>query len=134
MPMFDGPLTGAPLNFPTDRGGGGGPPLQTRTFDDDQTIDLVVGSAATDACLAIDLALSNELGAVTCYRLTFAVSATGIEMDCPQTDSDVPVDTVLPLPVIVGGQAVLRLVGSGPGTPTLAAYRVEDSLPRLPSP
>lgn len=134
MTMFDGPLTGAPLNFPTDRGGGGGPPLQTRTFTDDQTVDLVVGTVVTDACLAIDLALSNTLGGVTCYRLTFAVSETGIEMDCPQTDSDVPVDTVEPQPAIVGAQIVLRLVGVGPGTPTLAAYRVEDSLPRLPTP
>ena len=110
---------------------GTGVPLQTRAFTDDQTVDLVVGSQASDACVYVDLALSNANGEVTCYRLTLSTSPTGVGLDCPETLSDSPLTTVEPTAVVSGGQIIVRLVGSGPGTSTAAAYRVSDTLPRL---
>jgi len=109
--------------------GGGVPPLSTQLFLDSATTDIVVGTTA-DGCIVVDASISKQNGESTCYRFMFGVSATGVSMDCPRADSDLPVQNITPQSALSGANVILRLVGSGAGVQSGIAYRV-SSIPRL---
>ena len=109
--------------------GGGVPPLSTQLFQDNVTTDIVVGTTV-EGCIVVDASISKQNGESTCYRFMFGVSATGVSMDCPRADSDLPVQDITPQSALSGANVILRLVGSGAGVQSGIAYRV-SSIPRL---
>ncbi len=110
--------------------GGAVPPLSTVFFLDNVVTDIVVGTDA-DGCIVVDASISKVDGESTCYRFMIGVSATGVGLfDCPGADSDSPITDIVPTSVLVAGNVILRLVGSGAGIQSGIAYRV-SSIPRL---
>lgn len=109
--------------------GGSLPPLQTASFNDNTTLDLLLG-AQTDGYFAVEANISNGLGGSLSIRGDVAVSGTGTDASILQIDSDVPINTITFSAVVLAGQVFLRLTGAGPGTPTTVNYRVVDSILR----
>ena len=126
-------VTVVPIGLNTARidiPGGGAPPLSTQLFLDNVTTDIVVGTDV-DGCVVVDASISKQNGESTCYRFMIGVSATGVGLfDCPGADSDNPITDIVPQSVLVAGNVILRLVGSGAGIQSGIAYRV-SSIPRL---
>lgn len=109
--------------------GGGSPPLSTQLFQDNVTTDIVVGTTS-EGCIVVDASISKQNGESSCYRFMFGISATGVGMDCPRADSDLPILNIAPQSALSGANVILRLVGSGSGIQSGIAYRV-SSIPRL---
>jgi hypothetical protein len=180
--MVDGPLVGAPLNFPSPAGGGGdvtdgvniggapgelfkaklGTLLQFRTlvgvngavvstvgdtveidgggaispvlsasFLDNATLDLPVGSQATDGQILVDMSLfdaaTNRTKAI---QWVFAVSSAAVAADIVEVDTAPPGVQVEPSAQAIAGNVVARLTGTGPGNLVEVRFRVL-TIPRL---
>ncbi len=113
----------------------GGGPILTRTFLDNGTVDLVVGSVGTvppPGTITVDANISDVTGKSTAYRFTIGVSPTGAAIDCMQVDAGTaPILDIVYTALIAGTNVVLRLAGSGAGVQSAIAYQVVRTLPRL---
>ena len=117
----------ATVNIP-----GGSAAPSTQTFLDNATTDIVVGTLS-DGCIVVHASISKTNGESTSYMFMFGVSPTGVSatgFDCPQADSDSPVQNIDPTAVTSGSNVILRLVGSGTGVQSGIAYTVQ-TIPRL---
>lgn len=123
--VTSGPGARANISIP----GGATPPLQTTNFNDNATVDLLLGPV-TEGYFALEGSISNALGASKGIRADVGVSGTGAVASILQVDSNVPLVTLSFSAVVAAGQVYLRLIGSGPGTPTTINYRVVDSILR----
>ena len=115
-------------------GGGGASPVLSASFADNTTLDLPVGTVATDGLIVVDMSLFNTVtNQSQSVRWQFAVSPTDVDIDALQVDSSAasPLTAVLDLSSFISGPSVIaRLAGSGPGDNIEVRYTIR-SIPRL---
>jgi hypothetical protein len=87
----------------------------TVLFDDDATVDVLVGTTATAGYIVVEGNVTQTTGSSMAYRADIAVTATGADGTILEACSDVPVTTIIPTIVEVTGSVFLRLTGSGIG-------------------
>jgi hypothetical protein len=104
-------------------------PVQTLEFEDDETVDIPVGPQ-TAGLIAVDLNINLNDGRSSAHRLTFAPSPSGVGFDCLAIPSNQPASTVEVSADVAGGQVIMRLTGTGTGTPSAASYRITDTIAR----
>lgn len=110
-------------------------PVQTLTFLDNAITDVPVGTTTTDGCIVVDASISKVNGESTCFRFMFGVSPTGAGVagfDCLQSDSDQPIQDIVPQSFTSGTTVFLRLDGQGTGVQSGIAYTVRSIARLLP--
>lgn len=108
---------------------GGVAPLQTVTFLDNATEDVVIGPD-TNGYYAVEANISKPTPESSSYRLDFAASSTGVDMSVLEIDSDVALTSVALSTLVVAGQVTLRLTGTGTGVLTTINFRIVDRIVR----